>query len=202
MKPIGIFYATRQGHAQRVAEHIAATVGAHGLDTEVRNLRNETAGIEFDRYTGVVLVASVHFGIHEYEMTKFAKQHRADLEAIPSAFISVNLTAATAEIPTTTADQRAKAAALVENFLKVFYEKTGWHPKYVKAVAGALPYTKYNFVVRFIMKNISRSNKGDTDTSRDYVYTNWPVLDQFVAEFASAVQLTHVPCPTSSSAPA
>jgi menaquinone-dependent protoporphyrinogen oxidase len=135
-------------------------------------------------------------------MTKFAKQHRLDLEAIPSAFISVNLTAATAEIPKATADERAKAAALVENFLKVFYEKTGWHPKYVKAVAGAVPYTKYNPLVRFVMKCIVRNNGGDTDTSRDFVYTNWPALDQFVEEFASAVQLTHVPCPTSSSAPA
>jgi len=191
MKPIGVFYATRQGHTQRVAEHVAATLHARGLETEVCNLRKQTEDVVFEDYTGVVLAASVHFGIHEYEMTKFVKQHRADLDAIPSAFISVNLTQAGAERSTATEEQRTKAAGLVESFLNDFSAKTGWHPKYVKAVAGALPYTKYNFVLRFFLKRCVAKSGWDMDTSRDHVYTNWPALDQFVDQFAAAVQLTH-----------
>ena len=200
MKPIGVFFATRQGHAQRVAEHIADTLHARGLETEVRNLRNQSEAVEFDEYTAIVLTASVHFGIHEYEMTKFVKQNRADLEAIPSAFVSVNLTQAAAEKTAATQEQRTNAAAMVDSFLNDFYVKTGWHPQYVKAVAGALAYTKYNFLARFIMKRIAGKNAGDTDTSHDYVYTNWTALDQFVNQFATALQLTDGPCPTSSSA--
>lgn len=202
MKPIGVFYATRQGHTQRVAEHVAETLHARGLEIEVRNLRNQTGEIDFEEYTAVVLAASVHFGIHEYEMTKFAKKHRADLDAMPSAFISVNITQAGAERSTAAPEQRTKAAAMVDSFLNEFYAKTGWHPKYVKAVAGALPYTKYNFVLRFFLKRCAAKSGGDTDTSHDYVYTNWSALDQFVDQFAAAVQLTDGLWQTSSSAPA
>jgi menaquinone-dependent protoporphyrinogen oxidase len=51
-------------------------------------------------------------------------------------------------------------------------------------VAGALPYTRYNFLVRFLMKRIARKAGGPTDTSRDYDFTDWAALDRFAAAFA------------------
>ena len=202
MKPIGVFYATRQGHTQRIAEHITAMLRAHGKPAEIRNLRHEPEMIVFDDYAGVVLAASVHFGIHEYEMTKFAKKHRKDLERMSSAFISVNLTEAGVENPQATAEQRSRAAAVVEHMLDDFYARTSWRPKYVKAVAGALPYVKTNFLGRFLMKRVAASTGIDTDTSHNYVYTNWTSLDHFIDDFAAEVQLSNGPCPTPSSAPA
>jgi menaquinone-dependent protoporphyrinogen oxidase len=65
--------------------------------------------------------------------------------------------------------------------------ETGWHPRRVELVAGALPYTRYNFLVRFVMRRISRKEGGDTDTSRDYEYTDWAAVDRFAAEFADEV---------------
>ena len=56
-------------------------------------------------------------------------------------------------------------------------------PAITKRVAGALPYTKYNLFMRWIMKRIVKKQGGDTDTSRDYDYTDWDDLRQFAAEF-------------------
>jgi menaquinone-dependent protoporphyrinogen oxidase len=64
-----------------------------------------------------------------------------------------------------------------------FVAKTGFHPTWSRAVAGALPYTKYNFFIRWIMKRIVAKEGGDTDTSRDYVYTNWAALEQLTERF-------------------
>ena len=64
--------------------------------------------------------------------------------------------------------------------IDAFLGDTGWHPCRTSAVAGALVYSKYNFVVRYIMKRIARQAGGDTDTSKDYVYTDWKRLDEFV----------------------
>jgi len=71
--------------------------------------------------------------------------------------------------------------------IDAFLADTGWHPLITKAVAGALTYSKYNFVLRRIMKWISRNEGGDTDTSRDYDYTDWKDLDELVADFTASV---------------
>ena len=71
--------------------------------------------------------------------------------------------------------------------IDIFLGDTGWHPCRTHAVAGALVYSKYNFVMRYIMRRIARRAGGDTDTSKDYVYTDWKRLDEFVDELTSSV---------------
>ncbi len=60
----------------------------------------------------------------------------------------------------------------------------------MKPVAGALLYTKYNFLVRFVMRRIAKKGGPETDTSRDYEYTNWAALDKFVDEFCAEIFAT------------
>jgi len=54
----------------------------------------------------------------------------------------------------------------------------------VKPIAGALQYSKYSIIVRFIMKRIARQAGAATDTSKDYEYTDWAALTRFIDEFA------------------
>ena len=61
MKPIGVLYATREGHTWRVAEDLRA----RGFDTEFKNPRNHDASAIHLSYSAVVLAASVHVGNHE-----------------------------------------------------------------------------------------------------------------------------------------
>jgi menaquinone-dependent protoporphyrinogen oxidase len=51
-----------------------------------------------------------------------------------------------------------------------------------------LLYTQYGFFKRWIMKKIAR-DKGspDTDTSRDYVYTDWDSVRRFAEEFLESL---------------
>ena len=52
-----------------------------------------------------------------------------------------------------------------------------------KPVAGALPYTRYNWFIRRVMKRIAAKAGGDTDTTRDYEYTDWQDLRSFAEQF-------------------
>ena len=61
-----------------------------------------------------------------------------------------------------------------------FLTQTGWHPAGITPVAGALLYSKYNFLLRFMMKIIARRAGAATDTSKDIEYTRWTALDQLV----------------------
>lgn len=183
-KPVAVLYATREGHTRRVAERVARDLQARGLAAECKNLREDAAAIDPNNYCAVVLAASVHQGKHEREMVKFVKKHRAGLEKLPAAFLSVTLSEAGAEMPDTTPEKRARYLADVRKVIDQFFESTGWRPERVKPVAGALLYSKYNPLVRFVMKRIAKEAGAATDTSRDYEYTDWVGLDRFVDELA------------------
>ena len=76
--------------------------------------------------------------------------------------------------------RRAETLPIVATFVR----KTGWQPDRTELVAGALTYSKYNFVIRFVMRRIAAAAGGDVDTSRDYEYTDWNALDRFAAEIS------------------
>jgi menaquinone-dependent protoporphyrinogen oxidase len=67
-------------------------------------------------------------------------------------------------------------------YIEEFVRETGWCPAKV-GLFGALLYTQYGFIKRHLMKKTS-PNKGnpDTDTSRDYVYTEWDGVKHLVEE--------------------
>jgi menaquinone-dependent protoporphyrinogen oxidase len=187
MKRIGIYYATRTGHTQLIAEHVAIILQQRGFDAELRNLHGHDGSPSLKDCAGVILAASVHMGKHEPEMVDFATKHRAELDALPSLFLSVSLSEVGAERATATAKEHERYAADVQGMIDGFVAETGWHPARVKPVAGALMYSKYNLLVRFIMKRIAKRERADTDTSRDYEYTDWNSLDRVVEEFAANI---------------
>src|SRR5215813_13085955 len=183
MKTIAVLYATREGHTRRIASYLADTFRAHGLSAHVMDVATRAAEFCVDAYSAAVLCASVHGGRHEQEMIKFVKQRLNELDRIPTAFISVSLSQAGAQDAKQPPERRDEAAADVKKMIELFLRETGWRPSRIKPVAGALAYTKYNFLLRFIMKRIARKAGADTDTSRDFQYTDWATLDRFVEEF-------------------
>jgi menaquinone-dependent protoporphyrinogen oxidase len=151
---------------------------------DVADLRNDPA---LENYCGAILAASVHRQRHEVEMLNFVKSHLRELSEIPTAFLSVSLSEAGVEDAGATRERRAKAAADVQRMIDDFLVDSGWHPSVVQPVAGALLYSKYNFVLRRIMKRIAQDAGGGTDTTRDYEYTDWKSLDEFVNAMMNSV---------------
>jgi menaquinone-dependent protoporphyrinogen oxidase len=187
LKTILVIYASREGQTQRVAEHVGATLRARGWKADVLDAAHLPSDFRLSSYDGVILGASVHRGQHEKEMIQFVQKHREELDRMPAAFLSLSLSEAGAEMKDAPTESRAQAAADVQRTLKDFYATTGWQPKRVHPVAGALLYTQYNFLLRLVMRLIARQAGGDTDTSRDYEYTDWEALDRFVDEFAAGL---------------
>jgi menaquinone-dependent protoporphyrinogen oxidase len=185
MMTVSVLYATRQGHTRRIAEHIVIDLRRYGFDVEVMNVQDSAAATSLQKSGAAILLASVHAGRHEPEMVSFVKKHRDHLEGMPTAFLSVTLSEAGAEREDAVPEEHARFVADVQTMLDRFFEESGWHPKHVKPVAGALLYTKYNFLIRFVMKRIAKKSGGSTDTSRDHEYTDWVALERFVKELAA-----------------
>jgi menaquinone-dependent protoporphyrinogen oxidase len=187
MKPVLILYATREGHTQLVANHVAETLHGRNLPTVTMCAKDATKELKVGDYSAALLAASVHVGKHEPELVDFVIQHRADLERLPTAFISVSMSEAGAEDLQASNERRLEAADNVQHTIDRFCRQTGWRPERIKPVAGALLYTQYGVLTRLVMKFISKRAGGPTDTSRDYDFTNWKALARFAEEFADEI---------------
>jgi menaquinone-dependent protoporphyrinogen oxidase len=176
MSRILVLYGTSEGHTAKVARAIGARLLADGIETDI--VAAGTSNPKPADYDGIVVAASVHVGGYQRAVRRWVRLHAAELGSRPAAFVSVCLS-----IMSTQPKEREAAAAIPHRF----FETVGWHPAVVRIVAGALPYTKYNFFMRWIMKRIARQEGGDTDTSRDYEYTDWKALRSFAGEFGSLV---------------
>lgn len=184
---VGVFFASKEGHTQEIAKRIAVNLHQNGFDVDLHNVRVPFP-FHWSDYSAAILAASVHKGDHEKEMIQFVKQHRAELEQMPTAFLSITLSEVGAEMKGTTPADHERFVADVKQMLEKFFQQTGWHPTFVKPVAGALLYTKYNFLMRFIMKQIAKKEGVSTDTSRDYDYTDWIDLDKFIEKWGAEIR--------------
>jgi menaquinone-dependent protoporphyrinogen oxidase len=175
MANVLIAYGTSEGQAAKVSDYIADVARDHGHTAETMDVRELANGSAMGSYDAVVVGASIHMGRHEDYVRDFVGENRASLERVPSAFFSVSLTAH---------DENEKARKEVESYVEKFAEETGWRPDKTGIFAGALLYTHYGFIKRRMMMKISRDQGNpDTDTSRDYEYTDWEDVRWFTEEF-------------------
>jgi menaquinone-dependent protoporphyrinogen oxidase len=130
--------------------------------------------LSLGRFDAAIVAGSLHQGKHQVTLARFVRDHAAELSGMPTAFLSVSLTAVI-EDP----EHRAEAKKCMDGF----YDDTGWRPTVETPVAGALLYTKYDFFKRFIMRMIAKKEGGDTDSTQDYEYTDWGKLRKIVGEF-------------------
>jgi menaquinone-dependent protoporphyrinogen oxidase len=72
--------------------------------------------------------------------------------------------------------------------IAAFLAETGWHPTMVRPMAGAPMYTKYNWLIRMIMKRIAHRAGASTDTSRDHTFTKWQDLDDLIGKLADKLR--------------
>jgi len=176
MSRVLVIYGTTDGHTAKVAHCMAETLRAVNVETEVAEAGKTSHQAE--HYSAVIVAASVHAGKYQRSVRDWVRDNMFALQTRPTAFVSVCLAIR---------DTREQSKRDLDAILERFYKETKWRPTVAKSVAGALLYTKYNWFVRQVMKRIVRDAGGDTDTSRDYEYTDWADLRSFVVGFAGLV---------------
>lgn len=177
-----VFFATREGQTRKIADRLVADFRMHELAVDLHDVKALHSPVDWPHYAVACVAASVHGGHHEPEMIAFVRQHREALQRLAAVFLSVTLSEAGAEDPRASPAERQQSAADAQRMIDGFVAETGWRPARCLPVAGALTYSRYNFLIRFVMKRIARRQGAPTDTSRDYEFTNWSAVDRFVDE--------------------
>ena len=176
MSRILVIYGTTEGQTAKVARSIGETLRADGISTDVIEAR--TVSPSPNDYDAVIVAASVHARGYQRAVKEWVHANAHALNHKPTAFVSVCLAVLQHEPKV-----KQELAAIVDRF----FIATGWHPSITKYVAGALPYSRYNWLKRWAMVRIVRKAGGDVDTSRDYEYTDWTDLRAFAEEFARSL---------------
>lgn len=178
MASILVVFDSGQGQTANVAEHVRWVLAERGHDVTVRHALNQ-GDVRVDDFDAVLVGSPVHYRRHLPAVVEFVAANREALAARPSGFFQVSLA------PLADADwvERAEAA-----FVDSLVDETGWQPDEVGSFAGAVTYSQYSLLTRGLFRLISLLTTGDTDTSRDYVYTDWDAVQAFATGFAERVE--------------
>lgn len=178
-----IVYSSVDGQTARIAKRVADGLRESGLEVTLHPAWRLDAPWEIETHDAVVVGGSVRFGRHARELERWVRERLERLAARPAAFFSVSMAAAGE-------GERAREAI---RWRDEFLSRTGWKPALAASFAGALRYTRYNPLLRMMMRFISGRAGGDTDTSRDYEYTDWDAVDRFAADFRTRIAAAGMP---------
>jgi menaquinone-dependent protoporphyrinogen oxidase len=180
MPRVLVLYATTEGQTARIAERVAATLRDRGLVAESHSAEAIPVALDWSAFDGIVIGAAIHYGHHPAYLRTLVRRHREALAARPCAFFSVSLSGG---------GPGAKPEA-AKRYLDKFLRQTAWHPEQTASFAGALQFSKYGAFKRMLMLLFVGLAGGDTDTSRDYEYTDWDDVECFAGRYAERLNRT------------
>jgi menaquinone-dependent protoporphyrinogen oxidase len=168
-----IVFASHFGQTRAVAERIFERLKAAGHQVDLADAARPNTPVP-ENYDLVILGSRVEVGRHASDIHNYVMRHHAVLTDMPTAFFSVSMAAA-----------KPDAGPDPNGYMSALFEDLDWRPTRMAVFAGGLPYRKYNVILRFIMKQISKSAGHTTDTSRNHEFTQWPRVDAFADELAN-----------------
>lgn len=176
MPHVLLLYSTVDGHTRGICEHISQTIDASGFRSTIHEL-TPSAAVDLNAYDAVVIGASIRYGKHRPEVTKFINANAATLDAMPAAFFSVNAVARKPE----------KKTPETNVYVRKFLETIDWKPKLVGIFAGRIDYPSYGLFDKYMIRLIMWITKGPTDLSQTYEFTDWDDVAAFCDAFAAMI---------------
>lgn len=171
-----IVYGTHHGQTAKIAQRMAEVLTTAGNTVTLANVASIPRGLDLHSFDRIIVGGSVQYGHHQRRLRRFVHAHRDELTAVPSAFFSVSGSAGGR-----TDAERAPAREYLGEFLR----ETAWHPGLSTTIGGAMAYTKYNPLLRWITRKAAAKAGGPTDTSRDHEATDWNDVQRFAETFAT-----------------
>ena len=168
-------YHSSEGQTAKIADRIASVLTERGATVDVRVAEDDPSPTGYD---GVIVGDSIHAGRHSRELRRWIARHGDELDAVPTALFQVSLTSSR---------EGEASAAEANRLLQLLLDSTDLDPDVVGLFAGALVYTRYGWFKRRMMSKMAALEGGDTDTSRDFEYTDWDAVEHFATDALSSI---------------
>ena len=172
MAQIGFVYSTVDGHTLEICERLQRIVEAQGHSALLVEL-DAAAAVDLAAFDTIVIGASIRYGKHRPEVTRLVSDNVALLDAMPSAFFSVNAVARKPE----------KRDPETNPYVKKFLASIAWKPRLIGIFGGRLDYARYGFWDKTMIRFIMWMTKGPTAADTNVDFTDW----EEVAAFGKAI---------------
>ena len=178
-----VFFSTAEGHTLKIAQSISEQLQVGGHDVLLHDASKSVTDLDLSELDAFVAAAPVHQQRHPDAVIDFLKLHAESLTFMPSALVSVSLSAAFVS-------GMAEAQMYADRLL----ERTGWKPTAVHLAAGALRYEKYDYFQEQIIRHIVLKDRAPERIEGDQDFTNWDALAHFIDGFmATSSKVKTVP---------
>ncbi|XZQ55281.1 MAG: menaquinone-dependent protoporphyrinogen IX dehydrogenase [Arsenophonus sp.] len=167
-----LLYSSKNGQTKKIILKITEYLSKEGKKCDVKDLCIEK-NLNFSVYKKVLVGASVYYGNFNPVVLNFVKKYTKQLNAIPSVFFGVNLTAR----------KNGKDTIETNIYVRKFLRKTSWRPIITNVFAGAICYQNYNWFDRIMIKFIMKITNGETNINKEIEYTDWQKVEYFAYQF-------------------
>jgi len=171
-----VIYGSTDGQTQKVASAIGDAARRDGVDAVVADAKHGHPPDDLDAFDAVIVAASVHVGGYQSAIRRWVSQQAPALARRRTAFVSVCLGML---------QHDPKVDRDIGSIMQRFFSSTKWTPSITKLVAGAVPFTRYGWWKRRVMKRIMAKMIGAVDTTHDYEYTDWNDVAEFTRHFVA-----------------
>ncbi len=169
-----VLYGTTEGQTRKIADFVTTKLKDRGDVVAMIDAADVPPDLQPQDYDAAILAASLHAGDYQGPLVHFARKHHEALNTMPTAFLSVSLSAAGKDPD----DLKGTVACALR-----FQKDSGWNPNEVHHVAGAFRFTEYDFFKRWMMKVIAWERGMRTSGVDELELTDWDALSQIVGSF-------------------
>lgn len=170
-----IVFATRFGHAARLARFVAERLAAAGHETRAHDA-GERPWPDPSAADAVFLIGAVHLARLPAQLQRFVRRNREALNRTSAALVCISLSAA--------GDDPGDRAGL-DQVVGRFAFKTGWRPRAVRHTAGEMRFSAYGPLTRRMIAWIARKRGFQVEAGKDYDLTDYEALGAFALRFVA-----------------
>jgi menaquinone-dependent protoporphyrinogen oxidase len=116
-----------------------------------------------------VIGARIRYGRTDGRVIEYANRHAAVLNAMPSAYFSVNIVARKPE----------KNRPETNPYVRAFLRRVAWQPRMLDVFAGKLDYPRYAVPDRMMIRFIMWLTGGPTQRDAVVEFTDWQRVEAF-----------------------
>lgn len=169
-----IIYGTTEGQTRKIAGFVADRLRKQNESVTLTDATDVPRDLRPNEYDAAILAASLHGGVFQGPLINYARANQARLSQMPSAFLSISLSAASSD---------ADDLKVIANCVEQFKQETGWTPSETHHIAGAFRFTAYDFFKRWVMRLVAWEKGVKIGAAQELELTDWDALAKTVDNF-------------------
>jgi menaquinone-dependent protoporphyrinogen oxidase len=181
MARVLILCSSTDGHTRKICERLGAALHDAGHGASLVMIEDAQSAVPRD-FAAVVIGARIRYGKTDRRVIDYANRHADALNAMPSAYFSVNIVAR----------RLGKDSPETNPYARKFLRSAPWQPRLAEVFAGKLDFPRYGVCDRLIIRFIMLLTRGPTAPDTVVEFTDWRRVDAFGARLNRLLAEEHL----------